>query len=211
MRVTPQDAAVLWQKYSSIPTSFAIGTATVESDFDPLCTTIERGGASPTSKGLYQVNDGEAASVGEPGADLLDAETCTRVYANLAAGRLETLRGWGAREPDIWAYLGLAHNQGMGAAQTTIQNYGADWDAYKARNPGARINRYGDYCLTGGPRYHEVGGTDPSDAVNDLLGGLFGIWPDASDSPSLDGAVDSSFPVAALALGAAAILLMVVS
>lgn len=211
MRVTPSDAAALWSKYSSIPTSFAIGTATVESDFDPLCTTIERGGASPTSKGLYQVNDGEAASVGEPGANLLDPETCTRVYANLAAGRLESLRSWGASEPDIWAYLGLAHNQGLAAAHTTIGNYGADWNAYKARNPDARINRYGDYCITGGPRFHEVDNANPSDAVNDLLGGLFGIWPDASDSPSLDGVTDSSIPVAALIIGGAAIAFMVLS
>jgi hypothetical protein len=55
---------------------------------------------------------------------------------------------------DVWAYLALAHNQGLGAALKTIRTYGLDWDAYKKRNPTMTgIIEYGDDCISGGPAW----------------------------------------------------------
>lgn len=200
MRWSPQQVADAWQRYSTrIPVSFAVGTVTRESGFDPLCRTPEGNGT--ISLGLYQVNAGEAAQAGEAGADLTDGETCTRIYARLAESRLDSILLYGDREPDVWAYLGTAHNQGLGAVQTTLSKYPMDWTAYKSRNPThPEWARYGDSCIDGGERFGEVsGGTSPPFVASDLFGNLFG-W---GEEPEVTGQ-DAAFPVLPIVAAVAA-------
>ncbi len=163
-----------------IPPQYFVATAEHESGF---CTNeIDTEPTTKQSFGLYQVDDGEAADVGEPSADLLDPVICTRVFARLQERRLARLIDeFGRREPDIYAYLGLAHNEGLGAAQKTLRRYGMDWAEYKRRNATnaalmrskaithdqddaaeketervRRISAYGDAMISGGTRWNEA-------------------------------------------------------
>lgn len=155
---------------TSIPVAYYLGTIAHESGFDVESVTVERGGASPTSYGLYQVNVNEQAESGVSGS-LLDLDTNTRVFVYLAERNRSTLRsavGLLDSDPDPWdlgAYLALAHNCGLPAALATLAAYPTGdptylgWDEYKARNflassrncgcngDGTGICRYGDDCL----------------------------------------------------------------
>lgn len=126
-----------------IPPQFFVATADHETGFCQNEVDTEPGGF--VSKGLFQVSDDEAAEVGHAGADLLDWVISTRVFARLQEGRLRRiLEHVQERLPDVWAYLGLAHNEGLGTwdaggrgALGTLFRFGMDWERYKARNFGA--------------------------------------------------------------------------
>lgn len=187
-RWTPQQVADAWRRHSTqIPVTYAVGTVTRESGFDPLCNTPEGNGTR--SLGLYQVNAQEAAQVGFADADLLDGEACTQVFARLQEGRIPSLTIYGNREPDLWAFLGIAHNQGVGAAQKTLASYGMDWVAYKERNGVKHPNwsRYGDSCIDGGERFGEVTGGDAGPfPLSDILGDWFDFRTDEPVSSTSD-------------------------
>jgi hypothetical protein len=58
---------------------------------------------------------------------------------------------------DTWAFLAIAHNEGLGAAEKTIMAHGLNWSAWKKRNPRlAAMAAYGDDCITGGDRWAEA-------------------------------------------------------
>lgn len=128
------------------------------------------------SKGLYQISDAEAQKVGFSGVNLLDPLMATRVFVRLLEHNRDALlaslppmlRAQLATSEDIWAYLALAHNEGLGrfaatdargrhaGALTTIYNYGIDWRAYELRNVGRGICQYGRDCIDGGPHWQHV-------------------------------------------------------
>lgn len=152
MRVTPQAVAdALARAGTSIPAPFYLGVVSHESGFKLDAQTPESGGR--VSLGLFQILAGEVNQSYSTAAFLnsLDAQAelmVRRTEANRA--RLRDAAGLAPGDPDPWdmgAYLALAHNQGIGAALETVNTYGMDWVAYKARNPGARILAYGDDCL----------------------------------------------------------------
>lgn len=139
-----------------IPLQYFIGTAERENGFATNGRSIEAGGM--VTDGLYQINSSEA-----PGVNLLDPVANTTAFVKLARRNLVTIRNavpGEVKTPDVWAYLGLAHNQGLGAVRKTIAAHGCDWEAYKARNAkhpeGPRWARYGDACITGGARWAEA-------------------------------------------------------
>ena len=155
-----------------IPVKYFVASAERESSFATNEVDTEPNGY--ISEGLYQLSKSEASDVGMAGADLLDPVLSTRVFAKLQERRLSAiakLTGNVLKEPDVWAYLAIAHNQGLGACLKTIKMYGLDWKEYKARNPTSRICAYGDACISGGSRWREVktlnpayDGTDPTEA-----------------------------------------------
>jgi len=128
-----------WKKATSrIPVRFALGTAEHESNF-----TINEVDTEPSgfvSKGIYQISDEEAAGVGEKGVNLLDLTNNSRVFAKMMGKKLDAIYKALGSEPkgtevrDQWAYLFIAHNQGLGAATKTIKAFGMNWERYKERN-----------------------------------------------------------------------------
>ena len=105
------------------------------------------------SWGLFQVGDRDPGFAKAMLPLQLDPECAVRSFVKLQEGRLDDLlkeAKLSAPTPDCWFYLALWHNQGPGAGRKTIQRYGLDAKAYVARNPEARINKYGLDCMTGG-------------------------------------------------------------
>lgn len=165
-KVTEAEVIASLQRVGTeIPVAYYLGTALHESGFDLDTVTIENGGASPTSYGLYQVNYDEMAKAGVSG-DILDLDTNTRVMVYLAERNRNAIRaavGLSGSDPDprdMGGYLAVAHNQGIGAALQTIASYPTGdptylgWDEYQQRNwcnlcgcDGGRICSYGDDCL----------------------------------------------------------------
>lgn len=125
------------------------------------------------SVGAYQIGEEEAQTYGFTLADMLDFEKATECMVKLAERNRMLLRRYAqlaasARDPDytdtkgvVWkggtmrAYMAIAHNHGLGYAQTTINRYGMNWQAYKERNPTDNIvcHGYGEDCVTGGSNY----------------------------------------------------------
>ncbi len=132
------------------------------------------------SVGAYQIGDEEARRYGFKLVDMLDLDKSTECMIRMAEDNRRGLRlaaniPVDMPDPDyvdpsgtVWkggamrAYLGIAHNHGMGFAKMSIQRWKLDWPAYKRRNPTDNIvdHHYGEDCVTGGPR-----------------------WPDATPSP----------------------------
>lgn len=164
-RLTADEVVALWVKYSpNIPAAFALGSATHESDLDP--SVVSRGDQSDGSDsiGLYQISKAEAIAALRPLADLLDAEDNTAVFASIMETKLAAIRaycdvnGIQTGEPDLWAYLAMSHNMGIGSVRKTLATYGMDWPGYKLRNPGLAFvaKGYGDDAITGGRHAGEV-------------------------------------------------------
>jgi hypothetical protein len=137
---------------SVVPETYFMGTAQHESNYATNERDTEETGFQ--SWGIYQVSVEEAHDVGMAGADLLDLKQATQVMVRLAEARRHALRAaariGGPDPPDVCAYLAIAHNQGLHAALVSIQHYGLDWQAYRRRNPAARIVVYGDDCIPRG-------------------------------------------------------------
>lgn len=173
-RVSPSEVVAMWGKYTSrIPAQFAVGLAERESGFDASEVDDYKSGTRVTpvqggkyTVGLFQVSESEYREIdGDTGQWYVDAlrdpETNTRVFATYMEKRLDTITALaGAREPDVWAYLALAHNAGIGMVRETIGKYGMDWEAFKARNAGTdqgkRWARYGDAAINGGTKWTDA-------------------------------------------------------
>jgi hypothetical protein len=161
-RIEPAAVAAAWVRATTkIPPQYACGTAQHETDFTANEVDTEESGF--VSKGIFQLSDEEAAEAGRPGADLLNLDQAAAVLAAVAQHRLAAivvaahLDGWTRLPNDVWAYLALAHNQGLGAALKTIRLHGLDWTSYKKRNSQlAAMAAYGDDCVSGGARWSEV-------------------------------------------------------
>lgn len=174
MRVSPSEIVSLWSKYTTrIPAQFAVGLAERESSFDASEVDDYKSGTRVTpvdggkyTVGLFQISESEYREIeGDTGqwyvTALQDVETNVRVFARYMEKRLDTIESLaGAKEPDVWAYLALAHNAGIGMVRETIQKYGMDWEAFKTRNAGTdqgkRWARYGDAAINGGTKWTDA-------------------------------------------------------
>lgn len=152
--VTPIDVVSTWRLYSKIPAAYAVATSAHESNF-----TINEIDTEPNgfiSKGIFQISDEEVAQTLQS-ADILTLHGACSVLSALAEVRLKhimTAAKLTTATADCYAYLALAHNQGLHAALKTIQAHGLDWKKYKERNPNIKgIASYGDDCISGGPHW----------------------------------------------------------
>lgn len=140
---------------TSLSMRFLVGSAQHESNFAINEVDTEVSGFQ--TFGIFQLSKDEAKEMGSPNADLLDLYTSTRIFCRLMEKRLTSITKASnlTSKEDYWAYLAIAHNQGLGACLKTIKNHGLDWEAYKKRNPKIRIvsSGYGDDCITGGSYY----------------------------------------------------------
>ncbi len=121
-----------------IPGNFFTAMTYRESGGNPDSTMHESNGT--ISKGLLQLNDEEAANVGEKGANLYDPETNVRVAAKVFEKRLDSLLSAGSVSldqavPAVWYFLAFAHNAGLGKALEYLKEVGGlYWDQVKAKH-----------------------------------------------------------------------------
>lgn len=181
-----------------IPPQFAVGTAPHESGYAVNIRDIESTGH--TTGGVFELDIatlspfivGDAIAAGMPEKDVFNLDDACSIFAARcryylarivsAANAYESSNSTGMTWPDappagsqIWAYVAIAHNQGLGSASSgkgalgTIARYGVDWAGYKSRNPTVNIavdrgsGIYGDDVITGGPDWSE-GLANPFDA-----------------------------------------------
>lgn len=183
IRATPDDVLSAWRAISAISGTYALGTAQHESDY----TLNERDIEPPNAKGeryvsmgIFQVGDDEMKAAGlllghDADSAIYTLAGSIKVLAVIAAKRADALVRHGKVErtnPDLLAYLALAHNEGLGAALKTVALHGLNWDAWCERNcpgwceartaaparaaellakyPLGNMCKYGDDCMTGG-------------------------------------------------------------
>lgn len=157
--VQPLDVARLWiEKTRLIPAQYAIGTCQHESDFVSNCDTLESNGQK--SKGLFQINSTEAVESGYGITDPFDMLNNLTIFAVISEKRLDKILA-SVRYPsnvptDTWAYLFIAHNQGISASLKSIATYGMDWEKYKSRNPNPSWHAYGDDVISGGKYWSDI-------------------------------------------------------
>lgn len=151
---SPANVAATWKATATrIPAQYALGTAQHESDYTLNEVDTEESGF--VSRGIFQLSDEECAKVGD---DPLTLEGSCAILARISEQRLEAILkaiGLDPKTPmvrggQIWAYVALAHNEGLHACLKTLRLHGLSWDSYKARNPESRICAYGDDCISGG-------------------------------------------------------------
>lgn len=163
-----------------IPTAAAVGFALHETNYKTNERDIETSGH--TTGGVFQLDLptvspfvlGDAIAAGMPEKDVFTLDDACAVFAARCRYYLARLQrnvdaynakngiaavNWDSPPSDIWAYVAIAHNQGLGAALLTVTTYGLDWAGYKARNPTVNISMdrgsgiYGDDVISGGPDY----------------------------------------------------------
>lgn len=193
IKVSPSDIVDAWRQVSSrIPARFAVGTAKHETDYTLNETDAGDQSDGTDSIGLFQISRAEALSAGHPLADLTSLSDACTVFAVLMHRNLDkilSLSGESPLNPDVWAYLAMSHNMGMGAVEKTIKQYGLDWGAYKARNPAVPLvaHGYGDDVVSGGPDWDpawdelpppdaSVDATDPAKIGLALVIGVVAFW-----------------------------------
>ncbi len=164
IRVTPAEVVACWRKYTTnIPAQFALGCAMHESNF--ALNEIDTEPSGYCSMGIYQLGDEEMKETGFPvsrkaGSAVYTLEGSTRMMVRLCESRFERLShaaNWCPPLPDVWAFLAVAHNLGLGAAIKSVNSHGMNWQAFVDRNPGlAALGRYGDDCISGGEHWAEA-------------------------------------------------------
>lgn len=168
IRAQPADLAVAWKARTVVvPTRYAFGTSQHEADF--ALNEVDTEPSGFVSKGIFQLSTEEAVAVGFGTANLLMLQDAVAVMAALSDARtLAILRatGWACTSADkvpgdVWAYLTVAHNQGLEACLHSIERFGLDWEAYKKRNLAESAGTdkeefwkkacaYGDDAISGG-------------------------------------------------------------
>jgi len=205
-----------------IPPQFAVGSALHESSYTLNEHDVEPNGHE--TGGLFQLDVpsvsaksgvivGAAIETGMVEKSVYVLDDACAMFASICTGYLNRIlreanayrsaRGFAPFDPsalpgDVWAYVAIAHNQGIGAAVETIQKYGLNWsgpNGYKARN-GDNVNIsaaraegvYGDDVLTGGPDWEE-GFSNPFDDTGARIA-----------APTLDAATSTRMRLGLLAL-----------
>jgi hypothetical protein len=166
--VAPVDVVNAWRNVSSrIPARFAVGSALHESGY--AVNEIDAGdqGDGSDSIGIFQLSKAEASDAGHPLADLTDLDQAATVFAITMHKKLDAIvkaTNDGNDlydDDDLWAFLQIAHNQGLGAALATIKAHGANYSGpggYRERNiginkpgfNGPHIIAYADDVISGG-------------------------------------------------------------
>lgn len=170
-----------------IPVAAAIAFAGHESGFVTNIYTVESNGH--TTGGVFEIdlpslypyfNKGDAVVVGMPDKanSWYDLDDCCLIFAArlrgykvriiAAANSYNAANGLAPVDEtqlgvDFYAYLGIAHNLGIGTAISSIRTYGMNWAAFKARPENASLNivqdrangNYGDDISTGGKWFTE--------------------------------------------------------
>jgi len=140
-----------------IPAQFALGTAQHEASF-----TVNEKDTEPSgyiSMGIFQLGQEEIDHVKVPGADVYTLAGSVALYVPLALERLHKLLVISFLDAtcppaDIWFYLAMAHNMGLGAALKSIKEHGLNAAAWTARNPQlAQAAVYFNDCITGGKHW----------------------------------------------------------
>lgn len=122
-----------------IPAQQFVGQAYHESGYaiNEIDTDLV-GGVPTKSYGLLQINDEEYRQIPGYTPVRLEPWNDIRVFALLCSRRADDIHTWSkgrlARDTDLWAYIGLYHNEGGGACKKTIENYGCDAVEYARRN-----------------------------------------------------------------------------
>lgn len=187
----------------------AVGTALHETNYtlNEQDTDTSSSGATTTTYGLFQVNtDDKWARAKAPTADYWTLEGQCEIFAGVceyymgrllaAANKYNAAHGLPPLEadsppPDLWSYIAISHNQGLGAALKSIATYGMGWQRYRDEN-GQSVNVsavrdngvYGDDVQTGGADFDAAYASSSSSSSSSGDGG---------DDP-LD---DSGAPIAA--------------
>jgi hypothetical protein len=179
--------AIAWYRVErEIPTATAVGFASHESGYATNIHTVEPNGH--TTGGVFEIdlpsvypyfNKGDAVAVGAPWLNWWDLNDCCAIFAArlrgykvriiAAANAYNAANGANpidetALPADLYSYLGIAHNMGIGTALQSIKTYGMDWAAFKARPENAGLNivqarsggTYGDDVVSGGPDFTEA-------------------------------------------------------
>jgi hypothetical protein len=140
IRVTAEQVRDAARAASSlIPAQYFVATADHESNLAINERDTEPNGY--VSKGIFQIGDEEISQVHGWPCDPYTLGDAMRIFAALQEKRLlvleQLVNGPASSIADpthIWAYLSIAHNQGIEAAEQTIRRYGVDWVAYQSRN-----------------------------------------------------------------------------
>lgn len=164
--VSPQDLVDCWRQYApDIPAQYALGTGSHESSLTLNEKDTEISGF--ISMGVYQISSDEITEAGfDPTTlDPYSLDGCTKVFAKKSSSRTSALiKVANLAEPypvDLWSYLFLAHNQGLGAAIKSIQLHGLNWSDYKIRNTHAA------WIALNQAREHDDGSPAATAAVNE--------------------------------------------
>lgn len=168
-----------------IPVATAIGFGWHETNFVTNIHTVEPNGH--TTGGIFEIdltsgppyiNKGDNINVGAPWLNWWDLDDSCAIFAARlhqykfriirAAQAYNAANGLAALDEtalpsDFYSYLGIAHNLGIGTALTSINKYGMNWAAFKARPENASLNIvqmrsngcYGDDVASGGQYYTE--------------------------------------------------------
>src|SRR5271157_4240977 len=145
--VSPKEVKDTWQAITNkIIAQYAVASAQHETDFTTNEKDIEVSGF--VSKGIFQIADDEVIEAQEwaratnndarlgklQSIDLYTLEGSSYVLATLAEKRLKRICEAAGLDyddttnlpPDVWFYVALAHNMGLGGALKTIANHGLD-------------------------------------------------------------------------------------
>jgi hypothetical protein len=142
---------------SQLALSYFLGTARHETNF--AVNEVDYGDSAGTTYGPFQVTDAEAKRYGSTGLQCAQSlDEASRVFMRLALDNALQVAAYASLSiynppGEFYAYLALAHNQGLKAAHKTIVTYGFDWARYVERNQGAHpewISYYGDCIPSGG-------------------------------------------------------------
>lgn len=179
-------AVAWWRVEREIPTSWAVGCALHEGNYAVNIRNVESNGH--TTGGVFELdlpsgppylNAGDAAATGMLEKSPFDLDDACAILAVLlrrykvliirAANKWNAANGLPAIDPtappsDVYSYMAIGHNQGIGAALKSINTYGMNWAAYKARPENAGVNVaidrgsgiYGDDVVSGGVDFSEA-------------------------------------------------------
>lgn len=200
-RTSARAVAEAWLRVtSSIPAYVAVGMAERESNFTLNEEDTEDSGY--VSTGIFQLGSDTRRSAMKRGlltaaaADFCTLDDSCKVLACVLEGNLSTIiaaatdanaRGLGKSPydstgtliPDVWAYLAVSHNIGMGSSSSGdpygrgvmpgINAFGLSWpDAFTRAHPsmGDRQVRYGNTAMSGGSQWTaDLGALLPSPAA----------------------------------------------
>jgi hypothetical protein len=172
--IPESDLIQYWKAVSSrIPAGYALGVAARESGkAGDLYVTNEHdsdtqdSGDVYESYGIFQMGRTEAAKalVSPTAASIIDPQNnCLIAAVNFESNLDKILDAAGLDAPndDVWCYLAWAHNAGVGQPVKSIQTYGLDWAALKARPQNDYMTNkmipYAEYVLSETRRIPEIG------------------------------------------------------
>jgi len=190
--VDPSDVLAVARSVSSrVPGQFFVGTAQHESGFVVNERDSGDQGDGTDSDGIFQLSRSEAIKSGHPAADLFDLGDAATVFAILMHRNLDRIlsaAGNSSYPPgDVWAYLAMSHNQGIGAVEDSIRKFGLNYSGpggYRERNKntvkpgfnGPNIIAYCDDVISGGKswrfEWNDLPPPDPDVDVLDPVSGL---------------------------------------